>query len=391
MLQKSVFCRMGELTYTVRDESDRGMGNSQRQAIHKVDSPSNLLVKFMANTPENRTKVDGLMDIRRKLEQSSNLKYLAKAFPMDCVYSDASRSESAWCGFIMRDCSDDRSLNHLIIQTNCDEWFGEDTYRKMLRVCHSLCTCFDQLHQHELMVSDVKPDNFFVTQKGLVYPIDLDGFSVRGSYSQPPRPEYSNRDSIEPGFVPDEESENYGLAMMLLQILTGTESLRSDLARIREYDLEETGEEYDLFAKGSMRAIRNLKKRRFYPAWYILPRCMRDTFVALLTTPHASLPTPKAWMTMFFSYCRYSSHLDGLMYLPDKPYDEGKKQFLEDPDAENVGSKRDPGTKTPGTKISEVQNTQLKDGRSTWAWIVLSLGFVAAAALILLGLWQLFH
>ena len=154
---------------------------SRRHSVFYDTTGEYVLKFFPARDDEIVKKIDHLIHFRENLpDKNPDYSYLVSAFPIEMVYSSERKQKDEWRGFVMKRCRD-RSLDAVGVRTlGFKEYFNIDSYVWLLSICASLCLCCQVLHLHKFLLSDIKPDNFFVTRRGQVYPIDTDGFSYNG-------------------------------------------------------------------------------------------------------------------------------------------------------------------------------------------------------------------
>ena len=298
-------------TYRNYQYSKEDKISSRRHALYK-DRTGEHIIKFLPKaTPEMRRKISLLQKFRQNFEadtENASL-YLTRAFPLESVYFDAARSPQYWAGYVMRCCCDKSLYEVGMRPKGFKDAFG-DSWLTFLAVCASLCYGARLLRRKNILLSDIKPDNFLVTQKGLVYPIDTDGFSYFQSVSQPPLRYYLPEGEPLPKngerYVQSEKNECYALSVLLFQMFTGWDFLggKNGLKDLRKYDLIGEGEYAEFCRSRSVRAEyppQNVKWM-FYRRWYALPNHFRGIFLNLIYNHFYRLPTADGWYRMITEY-----------------------------------------------------------------------------------------
>lgn len=279
---------------------------SPRHAIY-YDLSGKYVLKIMSdNSEETINKIDYMINFRRSFEIANpTYSFLVASFPFESIYRCEKRDKSEWTGFVMKRCSD-KSLEEVGIRTRgFKEYFQTDSYVAFLSVCANLCTCCQLLHRQKILLSDIKPNNFFVTKQGGVYPIDPDGFSHKGGSSQPPLPFYCPDEinhSKEIPYIQTVETESYSLTILLLQMLTGITFVgKTNLAELRSYDLQGIGEYRDA-VKGVHQDKMKGAKKLFYQRWFMMPPTFRDVFIDAIYNRCYRIPTATGWYNMITDY-----------------------------------------------------------------------------------------
>lgn len=268
---------------------------SQRHPVFYDETGEYVLKFFPSRDDEIVAKIDHLIRFRENfLGKNPKYSYLVSAFPIERVYSSEEKQPSEWLGFVMKRCRD-KSLDTVGIRTKgFKEYFNADSYVLLLTVCASLCLCCQTLHRNKFLLSDIKPDNFFVTRQGQVYPIDTDGFSYDGGPSQPPKPSYcpgkADYDNVR-SYCQNVETESYALTILLFQMLTIDLSGNVTLDTIRSYDLLGVGEYAEALKGGMLKGRRQL----FYQKWFHMPQEFRDIFINAIYNRCYLLPTATGW------------------------------------------------------------------------------------------------
>lgn len=296
----------GSRRYTYLSENPL-LAPKRRHSLFYDETGEYVLKFFPAKDDETVEKINHLIRFRENFPgKNPKLNYLVSAFPIEMVYSSERKQPNEWCGFVMNRCRD-KSLDVVGVRVGgFEEYFNVDSYVKLLTICARLCLCCQVFHQHRFLLSDIKPDNFFVTKEGFVYPIDTDGFSYNGGPSQPPLPNYCpgkmDYNNIH-SYHQNMETESYALTILLLQMLTIELSGKAPLDKIRSYDLLGV-DEYAEALKGSkkLKGVREL----FYKRWFLMPKDFRDIFINALCNRYYLLPTASGW------YSLLKEHIDAL-------------------------------------------------------------------------------
>ena len=137
---------------------------------------------------------------KRKLDVLVALKKedspFVRALPVLFLYKSESFIDSNICGYLMM--KFDKPISFIGDYTNSrfndnvEDRFKNDILSRM-KILASLADCFVFYHSRDILLSDIKTDNFFVDPSDFtVFPIDSDGFSCHGENSEYPRPEHSN-------------------------------------------------------------------------------------------------------------------------------------------------------------------------------------------------------
>ncbi|MDR1638139.1 MAG: hypothetical protein LBC41_11300 [Clostridiales bacterium] len=281
-------------TYSTDDKID-----SPRHMIF-YDTTGEYVIKLCSDKSEE-AKINRLVRFKENFEsRNPEFMYLVHAFPIESIY--LTERKNNWIGFVMRRCRD-RTLEEVGIRTRgFKDHFGSDSYIEFLGVCASLCNCFQLLHRQRFLLSDVKPDNFLVTEKGEVYPIDTDGFSCAGSTSQPPLPCYWPEGEVySMPYRHTVEAESYALTVLLLQMLTGVSLAgKSRVADLRYYDLAGFGEYAHAMETNDISALKGVKLL-FYKRWFLTPRPIREVFLDVIYNRRCRLLTASGWYNLIVS------------------------------------------------------------------------------------------
>lgn len=268
---------------------------SRRHSVFYDTTGEYVLKFFPARDDEIVKKIDHLIHFRENLpDKNPDYSYLVSAFPIEMVYSSERKQKDEWRGFVMKRCRD-RSLDAVGVRTlGFKEYFNIDSYVWLLSICASLCLCCQVLHLHKFLLSDIKPDNFFVTRRGQVYPIDTDGFSYNGGPSQPPQPSYcpskTDHNNVR-SYCQNVETESYALTILLFQMMTIDLSGNVTLDTIRTYDLLGVGEYAEALKGGKLPGRRQL----FYKKWFHIPQELRGIFINAIYNRCYLLPTASGW------------------------------------------------------------------------------------------------
>jgi serine/threonine protein kinase len=276
----------------------------------KIDSPRHMIyfdisgeyVLKLCSDKSEEAKINRLVKFKENFEtRNPEFMYLVRAFPIESIYLTERKSE--WIGFAMRRCRD-RTLEEVGIRTRgFKDHFGSDSYIEFLGICASLCNCFQLLHRQRFLLSDVKPDNFLVTDKGEVYPIDTDGFSCAGSSSQPPLPSYwpEGEDYSQTPYKHTVEAESFALTVLLLQMLTGVSLAgKSRVSDLRNYDLTGFGEYSEAIETGNTSSFKGAKLL-FYKRWFLAPRPIREVFLDVIFNRRCRILTASGWYNLIVS------------------------------------------------------------------------------------------
>lgn len=268
---------------------------SQRHSVFYDETGKYVLKFFPSRDTEIVKKIDHLIRFRKNFpDRNPKYSYLVSAFPIEMVYSTKKKQPDEWLGCVMKRCRD-KSLDTVGVRAKgFKEYFDADSYVLLLSICANLCLCCQVLHRHKFLLSDIKPDNFFVTRQGLVYPIDTDGFSYNGGSSQLPQPNYcpskTDCDSVR-SYCQNVETESYALTILLFQMLTIDLSGNVTLDTIRSYDLLGNGEYAEALNGGKLPG----RRRLFYKKWFHMPQEFRDVFINAIYNRCYLLPTASGW------------------------------------------------------------------------------------------------
>lgn len=220
-------------------------------------------VKFFKRelTEGFKQKLDVLTELKK--ENSP----FVRALPILFLYKSEQYIDSNICGYAMM--KFDKPIRYIGDYTNSrfndnvEDKFKDDILLRM-KILASLADCFVFYHLRDILLSDIKQDNFFVDPSDFtVFPIDSDGFSCHGGNSEYPRPEYSDiSEEINPTKIKNYQqslnTELYGLTALIFYMLT-TRNFSKYKKILREKKKENKG--------------------NFPGDWYTYPEYIREQFV----------------------------------------------------------------------------------------------------------------
>lgn len=270
--------------------------NGRSRGVFRTDG-SNYLVKIFPvkhRANYQKEKILKLIRLKYYLQEKYLNDPVHRAFPTNLIYADDLQKE--WIGYLMP-IAEGRPLLQVIApgipgyETTFSGILSSVSKITLATICGNLCKAVAILHAENILLSDIKADNFFVTDTLDIIPIDLDGYSIAYSPCQLPIPQY-RRDQdkkFKHPYFQDIDTELFSLASLIFHMLTGKNSL-TECALPEEQKLEQYKANY----------LENNADQFFYKLWYSYPQCIRTRLIKTSTGYDA--PTAAEWMRIFVEY-----------------------------------------------------------------------------------------
>ncbi|MDR1541820.1 MAG: hypothetical protein LBU32_28330 [Clostridiales bacterium] len=285
--------------------------NDADNAVY-LDRTGKFTIKLFRNgrTFAMKRKLVRLMELSGRLQKEHP--GICDAFPMSLIYSENVPDDKYWIGYVMP-FQADKSLENACANVNAYKSLVPDPDKlTVFSICIKLCECVRALHNSDILLSDIKPSNFFLTSDLSVYPIDTDGFSVEGGVSQPPLPKMcpGGRDHTREigSWRQDMRTEAFALANLIFWLLTGVDSfqdggMKFDIAGTGVYQeilMDEYAAERAAAAGEAFKPQKTVKpvEQAFYKTWFSYPNALRHIFVKIKEGA-AQGPSPAEWIRIF--------------------------------------------------------------------------------------------
>ena len=222
------------------------LGKGGEGTVYKLHGEPSILLKLYSKRALKRSAniEEKIVEMVHKKPSLLNYQGLTIiAWPAKAVYDRSKR----FVGYLMHRVNAKNHLSHVITPGLQKRKFPKITWKDRLIIAINLSLVMDQIHKNDAVVGDINTSDFFVYKGFEIGVVDTDSFQFKGRNGQTFHcnvftPDYTPPEVIEAqakqkNVVRTPNHDNYGLAILLFQILmNGVHPFSARISKSLEFD-----------------------------------------------------------------------------------------------------------------------------------------------------------
>jgi len=231
---------------SIKVDGDNPLGKGGEGTVYALPNNQDILLKIYSKRALERMDSieDKVLTMTRKTPSLQSYQGLTIiAWPQKAVYN----KKKHFVGYLMHKVNAKNNLSHIITPGLQKKKFPSITWKDRVVIAINLALVMDQIHKNDSVIGDINTSDFFVYPQFEIGVVDTDSFQIEDEsgklfHCNVFTPDYTPPEVIrqqkkEKHFKRTPNNDNYGLAILIFQILmNGVHPFSARIAKTLDFD-----------------------------------------------------------------------------------------------------------------------------------------------------------